>query len=117
MSIRRIAVLICLLALVSSVSLAADSRSYQRTIEPVWDEAVKAARDADLEVTDSSRAKHWFTMKTKGSTFSRSIHFEVELSQSGEVTTVTVSESDHKGSKKSRNVIARYFAALHDRMN
>jgi hypothetical protein len=56
-------------------------------------------------------------MKTKPTTFSRSIHFEVELSQSGEATTVTVSESDHQGSKKSRKVISRYFAALHDRMN
>jgi hypothetical protein len=117
MKSRSIAALLCLFILAAGVLSAADSRSYQRTIEPVWDEAVKAARDAELEITDSSRAKHWFTMKTKKTTFSRSIHFEVELSQSGEVTTVTVSESDHQGSKKSRNVISRYFAALHDRMN
>jgi hypothetical protein len=117
MKCRRFAILACLLVLAAGVSFAADSRTYQRTIEPVWDEAVKAARDAELIVTDSSRAKHWFTMKTKPTTFSRSIHFEVELRQSGEVTTVTVSESDHQGSKKSRKVISRYFAALHDRMN
>lgn len=103
--------------LVAAAAIAGDSRTYSRSIEPVWDEAVKAVRDADLELTDSSRAQHWFTMKTKAKTLSRSRHFEVRLTQSGEVTTVAVEESDHESTKKSRNIIARYFAALHERMN
>jgi hypothetical protein len=90
---------------------------YQRSIEPVWDEAVKAVRDAGLVLTDSSRAEHWFTMKTEAKTLSRSHNFEVRLEQRGELTTVTVEATDHQDSKKSRKAIARYFAALNDRMN
>jgi hypothetical protein len=103
--------------MVSVVAAAGDSRMYQRSIEPVWDEAVKAARDAELEVTDSSRAEHWFTMRTKAKTLSRSHHFEVRLVQNGDLTTVTVEATSHPGSKKSRNNIAKFFEALHERMN
>ncbi len=113
----RVACGLCLLILVSVVAAAGDSRAYQRSIEPVWDEAVKAARDAGLEVTDSSRAEHWFTMKTKARTLSKSHHLEVRLVQNGGTTTVTVEETSHPGSKKSRNVISEYFSALHERMN
>ena len=113
----RVICVSCLLIVVAVAAWAGDSRTYQRSIEPVWDEAVKAVRDADLVLTDSDRSEHWFTMKTEAKTLSRSYHFEVRLSQNGDITTVTVDETDHQGSKKSRNVIARYLAALHDRMN
>lgn len=112
----RVACWLCSFVLVAFAASAADSRAYQRSIEPVWDEAVKAARDAELEVTDSSRAEHWFTMKTGATTLSRSHHFEVRLVQDGETTTVTVQATSHQGSRKSRRSIDRFLAALDDRM-
>lgn len=113
----RVTLLVCLLVVFAVTSWAGDSRVYQRSIEPVWDEAVKSARDAELIITDSSRAQHRFAMKTKAKTLSKSVHFEVRLVQEGEITTVSVEETDHHGSKKSRNAIARFFEALHERMN
>jgi len=98
-------------------ALAADSRSYGKPIEVVWDEAVKAIRDADMVLTDSKRPEHWFTMKTEGKTFASTRHFEVELTQSGERTEVSVRAVEEDGSKKSIEVIARYLEALDRRMD
>ena len=96
---------------------AADSRTYTKGIETVWDEAVKATRDADLEVTDSNRSEHWFRMETPKKTLKRTVHFEVELTQSGNNTVVTVRSVDDEGSKKSIKTINKYFDALGSRMD
>ena len=101
---------------IAVVSIAADSRTYSRSIEPVWDEAVKATRDADLELLESSRAEHWFTMRTPPKTLSKSVSFEVRLTRNGESTTVTVREIDAPGTKKSLKAIAAYLDALDKRM-
>ncbi len=95
---------------------AADSRAYDAPIERVWDEAVKAARDAGLVLTDSDRSDHGFTMQTPKKTLSRTVDFEVELNQTGEQTTVAV-RLDREGSKKSAKTIAKYMAALDKRLN
>jgi carbon monoxide dehydrogenase subunit G len=96
---------------------AGDSRTYDKPIEVVWDEAVKAIRDADMVLTDSKRPDHWFTMKTEGKTFARTLHFEVELAQTGSRTEVSVRAVDEDGSKKSAEAVARYLEALDRRMD
>jgi hypothetical protein len=96
---------------------AADSRVYQASIEQVWDEAVKATRDADLDLTNSKRSEHWFTMQTPKKALARTVEFEVSLSHAGDQTTVAVRAVDEDGSKKSAKVIAAYLAALDKRMD
>lgn len=96
---------------------AADSRTYAKGIETVWDEAVKATRDAELELTDSSRAEHWFHMETPPKALKSTVHFEVKLTQTGDQTVVTVRSVDADGSRKSIKIIAKYFDALGSRMN
>jgi len=98
-------------------AVASDSRSYDKPIEVVWDEAVKAIRDADMVLTDSKRPEHRFTMKTEGKTFARTLHFEVELAQTGSRTEVSVRAVDEGASKKSAEVAARYLDALDRRMD
>ncbi len=96
---------------------AADSRSYDKPIEVVWDEAVKAIRDADMVLTDSKRPEHWFTMKTEGKTLSRTLHFKVDLAQSGSRTEVSVRADEEDASKRSAEVVTRYLEALDRRMD
>ena len=96
---------------------ASDSRTYTKGIETVWDEAVKATRDADLEVSDSNRSEHWFRMETPKKTLKRTVHFEVKLTQSGNNTVVTVRSVDDEGSNKSIKTINKYFDALGSRMD
>jgi hypothetical protein len=113
LKIACVGIVVCAVA---AVVLAGDSRSYGKTIELTWDEAVKAARDAELTVTDSKRSEHWFTMKSQKKTLSNSANFEVSLTEAGSETRVEVRELDHAGSKKTYKAIAAYFAALDKRM-
>lgn len=101
----------------AAISAAGDTNAYDAPVERVWDEAVKATRDADLELTDSDRSEHWFTMQTPKKTLSRTVVFEVELNQTGDTTKVSVRAVPDDGSKKSVKVIARYLAALDKRLN
>ena len=111
-----IAGVVVLSLVVAAGVLAASSCTYEQSIELVWDEAVKACRDAELVVTESDRAAHWFRMKTPKKALSKSVSFEVRLTKSGQGTTVTVSELDDRGSKKSAKAIAAFFEALDARM-
>jgi hypothetical protein len=95
---------------------AAETRSYGKSLELVWDEAVKAVRDAELVVVDSDRSEHWLTMATPKKTMSKSIRFEVELTRGEGETLVTVRSLDQPGSKKSLKAIAAYFEAMERRM-
>jgi len=116
MKTSRIAYLGAVVIAVAVLAPAADSRVYDAPIERVWDEAVKAARDADLVLTDSDRSEHVFTLQTPKKTLSKTVDFEVTLSQTGEQTRVEV-RSTEEGSKKSAKTIARYMAALDKRLN
>jgi hypothetical protein len=95
---------------------AAETRSYGKSIELVWDETVKAVRDADLVVVDSDRADHRLTMATPKKSLSKSIRFDVELRRSEGETLVTVRSLDKPGTKKSLKAIAAFFDALERRM-
>lgn len=109
---------LCVILVAGALVLtAADSRTYDRSIEPVWDEAIKATRDADLVLTDSDRSEHWFYMETPPKSLKRTVRFEVTLTQTGEQTQVTVRAVDEEGSNKSVKVINKYLAALDERMN
>jgi len=109
---------LCALVIAAAASLpAADSRIYNAPIERVWDEAVKATRDAGLELADSDRSDHRFTMQTPKKTLTRVRQFQVSLSQTGERTQVTVRAEPEDGSKKNTKVIAAYLAALDKRLD
>jgi len=112
-------VLWCVVVLMAGalVVSAADSRTYSRSIELVWDDAVKATRDADLVLINSDRTEHWFRMETPKKSLKRTVSFEVTLAQTGDQTRVTVRALDDEGSKKSAKVIARYLGALDERVN
>ena len=117
MKTSRVAYICVVMIAAASILSAADNRSYDAPIDRVWDEAVKATRDAGLDVTDSDRSEHWFTMQTPKKTLSQTVFFEVRLSQAGDQTAVSVRSTDHEGSKKSAKVIAKYLGALDERMN
>ena len=117
MKTTRILFITTILAAGALVISAADIRTYTRSIEPVWDEAVKATRDADLVLTDSNRSEHWFQMESPPKTLKRTVHFEVTLTQTGDQTMVTVREDGDEPSSRSVKLIAKYLNALDDRMN
>ena len=117
MKTSRVACLFLAMITAAAWLPAADNRVYDAPVERVWDEAVKATRDAGLDVTDSDRSEHWFTMQTPKKTLSRTVFFRVSLSRTGDQTQVAVRSVDNEGSKKSAKVIARYLAALDERMN
>lgn len=112
----RIACVVVLVAVTAFV-WAADRRSYDKSIETVWDEAVKASRDAELVLVDSDRNEHWFILETPKKSLSKKISFEVSLEQAGNVTNVVVEDIEGAGSNKSRKKIAAFFDALEKRMN
>ena len=117
MKTSRIACLCAVMIAAAAWLPAADTHVYNAPIERVWDEAVKATRDAGLELTDSDRSEYWFMMASPKKTFSRSVLFEVRLSQTEEQTQVMVRAVDEDGSKKSIKIIAAYLAALDERLN
>ena len=112
----RIAAAACVVLLVGGLAVADGSRQYTKSVELVWDEAVKAVRDADLVLTDSNRSEHWFEMKTPEKTVKRTVRFEVRLTSSGSGTQVTVRGTDRAGTDRSDKAIERYLGALDERM-
>jgi len=117
---RRSALVIAtvLFALIAQTALAADTRSYDRPLESTWDEAVKAVRDAEMVMLDSDRSEHWFTMRTKSwYSHKKGRVMEVELTGDHLQATVTVRAADPAEEEKLVKAIARYMAALDERMN
>jgi hypothetical protein len=111
--------IVCLLIAMVAVNAlvwAGDSRTYQKSIELTWDEAVKAIRDADLTLTDSNRSEHWFTMVTPKKSLAKTVNFEVRLTETGGGTQVVIEALDNAGSKRASNGIIRYLDALDKRM-
>jgi hypothetical protein len=106
---------VVLLAVAAGV-WADDSRTYSRSIELTWDEAVKAIRDAELVLTDSNRSEHWFTMRSSKKSLAKTAFLEVRLTETGGGTQVAVRELENAGSKRSVNAVAKYLAALDKRM-
>jgi hypothetical protein len=112
------ATFVVLLALAAGLATATDTRSYDRPLEVTWDEAVKAVRDADLVLLDSDRSEHRFTMRSKRwYSHKKGRTMEVELSGSETGATVTVRAADPNDEPKLAKVIARYMAALDERMD
>ena len=116
MKSMRIACVVMVLVAAAAVVPASESRTYGKSIELTWDEAVKACRDAELVLTDSSRAEHWFTMKSTKKTLAKTAFLEVRLTASGSGTQVTVRELDNAGSKRSLDAVSKFFEALDERM-
>lgn len=117
---RRTACLvgIVLLALVAGVAGAAETRTYDRTLESTWDEAVKAVRDVEFVILDSDRSEHRFTMRTKAwYSHKKGRSMEVEVSGDLSSATVTVRATDPDDATKVAKAIARYMAALDERMD
>lgn len=109
---------IVLLALVAGIAGATDSRTYDRTLESTWDEAVKAVRDVEYVMLDSDRSEHRFTMRTKAwHSHKKGRSMEVEVSGDLSSATVTVRATDPKDAAKVAKATARYLAALDERMD
>ncbi|MEE4270540.1 MAG: hypothetical protein V2I67_02625 [Thermoanaerobaculales bacterium] len=107
-----------LVLLTAGVAAAADTRTYDRPIESTWEEAVKAVRDAEMVMLDSSRAEHTFTMRTTSwYSHKKGRVMEVELDGDLSSTTITVRAADPEQEEKLVKAIARYLAALDERMN
>jgi hypothetical protein len=94
--------------------LAGQARTYDKPIEVTWDEAVKAARDAELYVTDSNRSEHWFVMRTK-----RKGGHEIKVSLYGTLqeATVQVDAVDPEEDKQTAKHVTRFLDALDRRMD
>ena len=115
MQARRI-LCVFLVVVVAVVVSAADRRTYDKSIETVWDEAVKATRDAELDLIDSDRSKHWFIAETPKKGLSGKASFEVRLERSGDHTNVITRDVAGAGSKKIQKAQAAFFDALEKRM-
>ncbi len=102
--------------LVALVVSASDRRSFDKSIETVWDEAVKATRDAELELIDSDRSEHWFIVETPKKSLAKTVSFEVRLEQAGDHTNVLTRDLEGAGSKKMQKTQAAFFDALEKRM-
>ena len=118
MKCSRFVIVATLLVLAAGVVGAADTRTYDRPIESTWDEAVKAARDADMVMLDSDRSEHRFTMRTKSwHSHKKGRVIEVELSGDQFTATVTVRAADPDEAGKLAKTIASYLAILDERMD
>jgi hypothetical protein len=107
-----------LLVMAAGFVLGADTRSYDRPLEVTWDEAVKAVRDAELVLVDSDRSEHRFTMRnTKWYSHKKGRTMEVELSGNETEATVSVRAVDPDDERTLGKAIARYMAALDERMD
>ena len=97
---------------------AAHNRTYDRSIEGVWDEVVKAVRDVDFVLIDSDRSKHELTMRTKSRLSSkRGMVMEVKLTREHSLTTVHVWAADPAKAERLAKHILRYLEALDRRMS
>ncbi len=118
MKYRTFIVVSTLLVLIAAVAGAVDTRTYERPLETTWDEAVKAVRDAEFVLLDSKRSEHHFTMRTKSWHSSKKGRvIEVELSGDHTSATVTVRAANPDEEIKLAKAIARYMAALDERMD
>ena len=107
---------IALLITAVGVAWAGDRRTYDKSIETVWDEAVKATRDAELDLIDSDRSEHWFIAETPKKGLSGKASFEVRLERSGDHTNVVTRDVEGAGSNKIQKAQAAFFDALEKRM-
>ncbi len=115
---KRFVIIATLLVLAAGVAGAADTRTYDRPLESTWDEAVKAARDAEMVVLDSDRSEHSFSMRTKAwYSHKKGRTMEVELSGDQFTATVTVRAADPDEATKLAKAIAQYMEALDKRMD
>jgi hypothetical protein len=118
MRCTSVRVCIAVLVFVAGVAAAADTRTYDRPIESTWDEAVKAVTDADMVVLDSHRSEHTFTMRTKSwHSHKKGREMEVAITGDLQTATVTVRAANPDEESKLAKAIARYMAALDERMN
>jgi DNA polymerase III alpha subunit (gram-positive type) len=94
------------------------SRTYDRSIEAVWDEAVKATRDVDFVLVDSDRSKHELTMRTKSKlSAKRGLHMYLNLVETSAGTRVIVKPADPAKVKKTAKHITQYLQALDKRLD
>ena len=114
MARRALAVVVGVLLFGGTLVLAGQARSYSKPIEVTWDEAVKAARDAELFVADSNRSEHWFVMRTK-----RKGGYEIKVSLVGsdQQATVQVDAVDPQDDERTVKHVTRYLDALDRRMD
>ena len=118
MRLTAFLVVVALLTLVAGTAGAADTRTYDRPIESIWDEAVKAIRDVEYVLVDSDRSEHRFTMRTKAwHSHKKGRAMEVELSGDHLRASITVRASNPDDAVKVAKAIARYMAALDERMD
>lgn len=114
MARRALAVAVVVLLLGGVSALAGQARTYGTPIEVTWDEAVKAARDAELYVADSNRSEHWFVMRTK-----RKGGYEIKVTLFGtlEEATVQVDAVDPRGDERTVKHVNRFLDVLDRRMD
>ena len=123
---RRLTFALVLMLVAVPVAVADDddeefdaSRSYDRPISVVWDEAVKAVRDANFVVLDSKRSEYWFTMRTKSKlSAKRGMPMKVELEGDLNETTVTISLLDEDDDEEDlEKPGTKYLEALDKRLD
>ncbi len=112
-------VIFCLVViLLGAPLLGADSRSYERPIETVWDHAVKAITDLDFVLIDSDRTEHELTMRTKSKwTHKKGLIMELRLSGDHTHATIYVRAVDPEKVEKTAKHILRYLDALDRRLD
>jgi hypothetical protein len=94
------------------------SRTYDRSIEAVWDEAVKATRDVDFVLVDSDRSKHELSMRTKSKlSAKRGLQMNLKLVETSDGTRVSVWPADQAKVKKTAKHITKYLQALDKRID
>ncbi len=104
------------LALAALVSAA--ERNYARPMETVWDDAVKAARDAELVVVNSDRDSHLLMLRTKAWYSSKKgLQIRVTLSGSDGAVVVHAEAVDPETAERLSKPITRYLEALDARLN
>ncbi len=112
----RCGMIAAVLALAALANAA--ERSYARPLETVWDEAVKAVRDAELVVVSSDRDNHLLLLRNKAWYSSKKgLQIRVTLSGSDGAVVVRAEAVDPDTEERLAKAITKYLEALDARLN
>jgi len=114
MTRRTLCVTLMLVIGLGALGLASQGRSYSKPLGSVWDEAVKAVRDANYYVSDSNRDEGWFVFHTRRK---GGHEIKVQLQGNATQTSVKVGALDPSEDEDCEDHVADYLVALDKRLD
>ncbi len=114
MTRRIVCATLALVIGLGTLAVAAQARTYAKSVDLVWDDAVKAVRDVKYYMGESDRDEGWFVFHTRRT---GGHEIKVQLLGSGTQATVQVGAVDPEDDEDCEDHVAKYLAALDKRLD